>query len=155
MNITITKPSLEDSDAVNELLWKVLWQPLELPRNIRDEFKLDGEEITLVAKNIEQILGVIVAYQINDSEYEIRHIAVNPDVQKCGIGNKLISALENILEEKGVDTVQAISRNTSQPFFETVGFVKIRDHPNHPKLLKYGITFAIMKKKINRTKGCT
>lgn len=155
MNITITKLSSEDNDSVNELLWKVLWRPIELPQDIRNEFKLDGEEITLVAKNIGQILGVIVANQIDDSKYEIRHIAVNPESQKCGIGKKLISALEKILEQEEIDTIKAIARNTSQSFFETIGFVKMQDYPNHPKFLKHGITFVLMKKKINRTKECT
>ncbi len=148
MNITITKPTPNDSDEVDELLWKVLWNPIDLPKDIRNEFKLDGEEITLAAKDSEQIIGIIVANKINHSEYEIRHIAVNPKYQKCGIGKKLIYALENILNKMEVDTVQTIARNSSQSFFETIGFVKMRDYRALPKFLKFGISFVLMKKKL-------
>ena len=60
----------------------------------------------------------------------------------------LIAELESVLKEKSIETIQTIARNTSQRFFEMVGFEKIEDYPDHPHFLKFDIKLVLMKKLI-------
>ena len=60
MNIkpATTKREKNESDR---LLWNVLWKPLNLPRHIRDSFKIDTPQIELIAVDGKVIAGVLVA----------------------------------------------------------------------------------------------
>ncbi len=46
VNIEIVKTK-KDAAELDGLLWYVLWQPLGLPRDIRNNFSIDGEKIEL------------------------------------------------------------------------------------------------------------
>ena len=41
--------SSRDKEELDELLWRILWKPLGLPRNVRQGFKVEGDELELVA----------------------------------------------------------------------------------------------------------
>ena len=65
--------SSKDIKELDELLWRILWKPLGLPRNERQEFKVEGDEIELVAKQSGHVTGGVVAVWTEDTEVELRH----------------------------------------------------------------------------------
>jgi hypothetical protein len=56
-----TAASQTVADEFDELLWRVLWQPLGFPRNVRQEVKIDGESLELIAKLKGRVIGGVVA----------------------------------------------------------------------------------------------
>ncbi len=137
--------SPKDADELDELFWRILWQPLGLPRNVRQGFKVDGESLELVAKEDGRVIGGVVAIWTGDTEVELRHLAVGPEVQNQGTGRRLIESVVEIVRPKGCQRVHTIARNTSVGFFRNLGFRTASGSiPEHPAFKKHGIVFELM-----------
>lgn len=149
----VSKTSVEivkkvcDATGIDELLWSVLWQPLDLPRNIRNDFNIDGEKIELVAKENGQIIGALVAVWTNGNEMGLRHLAVASNHQRKGVGRSLVAELCRIASDRMCHRIHTIARNTSASFFRRLCFQTAPgDPPEHPVFKKHGITFELMEK---------
>lgn len=81
-----------DAEALDNILWRVLWKPLGFAVDIRQKFALEGEEFELAARKDDIVVGGLVAVWTGENEIELRHIAVDTDAQYQGVGRK---------EEKG------------------------------------------------------
>ena len=151
MNETMIQ-SLDSSSEVAELdqlLWEILWKPLDLPRDIRDSFKLEGERLELGAKVGNLLVGGLVANWTSLTEVEIRHLAVRPDSHGRGIGSRLVAELLERVVEQGCTRVHTIARNTSADFLRNLGFTTAPgEPPEHPLFKKHGITFELLQKDI-------
>jgi N-acetylglutamate synthase-like GNAT family acetyltransferase len=146
VNIT-PSVSPQDANELNELLWRILWQPLGLPRNVRQGFKVDGKPLELVAKKNGRITGGLVAVWTGDSEVELRHIAVLPEFQNHRIGRRLIESVVEMAKPNGCMRIHTIARNTSIGFFKILGFRKAPGTaPEHPVFKRHGIVFELMEK---------
>jgi N-acetylglutamate synthase-like GNAT family acetyltransferase len=136
---------------LNELLWEVLWKPLDLPRNIRESFKLEGKSLEFIARSEGALVGGLVANWTSECDVEIRHIAIKPENQKQGIGIQLIDALLKRISNKSCVRVHTIARNTSAPFFEKLGFkIASGTTPEHPLFKRRGITFELMERNVEQ-----
>lgn len=136
-----------DAAEVDELLWRILWQPLGFPRNIRSKFSIDGKKLELAAKENGRIVGGLVAVWTAENEIELRHLAVASDYQRKGIGQGLITELCRIASVKMCHQIHTIARNTSVDFFRKVGFRSAPGRaPEHPVFLEHGIMFELMEK---------
>lgn len=137
--------SLKDEDELDELLWRILWQPLGLPRKVRKGFKVDGESLELVAKENGRITGGVVAVWTGDTEVELRHLAVVPEAQNKGAGRRLVESMVEIVRPKGCRRIHTIARNTSVGFFRNLGFrTAPGTAPEHTVFKKHGIIFELM-----------
>lgn len=137
----------DDAAEVDELLWRALWQPLGLPRNIRNKFSIDGKKIELAVKENGQIVGGLVAVWTAEKEIELRHLAVDSNHQRKGIGHSLVTELFRIVSVKLCHRIHTIARNTSVEFFSGLGFRSVPGKvPEHPVFLKHGITFEFMER---------
>jgi GNAT superfamily N-acetyltransferase len=131
-----------DAAELDELLWHVLWQPLGLPRDIRNNFNIDGEKLELAAKESGKIVGGLVAVWAAENEIELGHLAVASSHQRKCIGRGLVAELCHIASIKMYHRIHTIARNTSAGFFRTVGFKTTPGlAPEHPVFLEHGITF--------------
>jgi N-acetylglutamate synthase-like GNAT family acetyltransferase len=135
----------QERDALDQLLWQVLWQPLNLPRDARKSFGLDRESVELIAVLDADIVGGLVANWLSTTEMEIRHIAVLPTCQGQSVGRQLVEKLIELVKPQQCSAIQAIARNTSQAFFEKLGFVAEPEILEHPDFAKHGITFRVMR----------
>ncbi len=137
----------QESEELDRLLWDVLWQPLDLPRSVRDSFKLDGVCLELVATVGDQIVGGLVANWTSETQVEVRHIAVVPDRQHQGVGRQLATALIADVSAEGCRLIHTIARSTSVTFFEKLGFATLPGGPyEHPDFTKHGISFDKMER---------
>ena len=137
----------DEKDQLDELLWVVLWKPLNLSREIRSDVALAGETIELIAIDNKKTVGGLVAYQIVENEFEIRHLAVEKGHQRKSIGTNLISRLFELNQKDCRIKIQAYVRNESYPFFVKQGFVPVNDEwLEHPDFIKYGIRFMLVEK---------
>ena len=149
MNIkpATTKREKNESDR---LLWNVLWKPLNLPRHIRDSFKIDTPQIELIAVDGKVIAGVLVANWLSEKEIEIRHIAVRPDYQENSIGTLLVKELFGLVREKAPLRIQIHARNTSIGFFSKLGFKLSGNRLDHKDFIKQGIWIQQMSRDLGR-----
>lgn len=134
-----------DKYTLDQLLWEVLWQPLDLPRDAREDFTLDGKSIELIATIDTALVGGLVANWLSATEMEIRHIAVLPTCQGQSVGRKLLEKLIEMAKPQHCAAIQAIARNTSQAFFEKLGFIVESKILEHPDFAKHGIIFRVMR----------
>ena len=132
-------------NALDELLWEVLWEPIGLPRDIRQSFMIEGEGVDLVALSGGGVIGGLSASWTFPMEVELRHLAVRPEVRRRGIGSSLVKKLIALVSQRNCSIVRTISRNTSTDFFRGMGFVPSRagNFPDHPAFKKHGITFEM------------
>lgn len=139
----------EAAARLDELLWVVLWQPLGLPRDIRQAFSLEGEEFELLAQENEQVVGGLVAVWTGNTEIELRHLAVAAHAQGRGLGRDLVTELYRIAKARHCQRIHATVRNTSAGFFRRLGFQSASGQaPEHPVFLEHGIRFELMEKVI-------
>jgi N-acetylglutamate synthase-like GNAT family acetyltransferase len=138
--------SAEESRALDNLLWQVLWEPLSFPRNIREKFTMKGKPLEFTAKHESKLIGGLVAYRTAPAEVEIRHLAVLPEFQGKGAGGALVRHLLSYASENGCNRVYTIARNTSVDFFKKLGFtVNLQQKPpDHPAFTKHCITFSLL-----------
>jgi len=139
--------SEDEREQLDELLWRVLWQPLELPRSIRKTFALSGEEIELVAVIGNTVIGGLAAFRSSEAEVEIRHLAVDENRQRNSVGSSLILKLFEMIKQDQHVRVRACVRNTSLGFFEKNGFAPVDDEwMEHPDFIRHGIKFRLIEK---------
>lgn len=112
---------------------------------MRQEFRVCGEQLELVARVNGRITEVLVAVWVDKYVVELRHIAVKTDAWKQGIGRELVAALVEIVITRGCCRIRTIARNTSAGFFKKLGF---RTVPvavlEHSAFKKHGIVFEMM-----------
>ncbi len=72
--------------------------------------------------------GEVVGYGFfNNQDKEVKGIYLVPDAAKNGIGRKILSELESIAKEYGLDELVLDSTLNAVGFYEKCGFRKIRD----------------------------
>ena len=104
----------------------------------------------MVSKEDGRLTGGVVAVWTGDTEIELRHIAILPEVQNHGIGRRLIESVVEIVRPKGCLRIHTISRNTSVGFFRNIGFGTAKGvAPEHPVFKKHGIFFDWMERLVD------
>jgi ribosomal protein S18 acetylase RimI-like enzyme len=129
----------KEQKELDRLLWTVLWKPLNLPRNIRDSYKLDTPQIDLIAVDNKAIVGGLVANWLSEKELDIHHIAVKPDHQENSIGSLLVKELFRLIKENVPLRIQSYARNTSLGFFTRLGFKLTGERLDQQNYIKQGI----------------
>jgi N-acetylglutamate synthase-like GNAT family acetyltransferase len=139
--------SQDEREQLDELLWKVLWKPLGLPRDTRNKFALPGKEMELIAVEAQMVTAGLVVNWTDENELEIRHLAVEKTYQHRLTGTSLLSRLFDLIKKSDPVRVRAYVRNTSYPFFEKCGFRQVsEDWIEHPDFKKHGIHFKLVEK---------
>jgi N-acetylglutamate synthase-like GNAT family acetyltransferase len=57
----------------------------------------------------------------------IRSVFVNPNYQRQGVGRHLMTTIESVAAQNGVETLRVPSSITAQGFYLSLGFEKVRD----------------------------
>ena len=129
----------KEKDELDQLLWDVLWKPLNFRRYIRESLKLDKPQIDLIAVDNNITIGTLVANWLSENEIEIRHIAVQPDFQGSSVGRLLVEELFRLIQGKAPLTIQTHARNTSIGFFTKLGFKPRGNRLEVDEFMKHGI----------------
>jgi len=131
-----TPKTEEELEKYFAFRWTYLRQPWNFPPGSeKDEYEQVAEHRVIVNGK-----GDIVAagrVHLNTAEEaQIRHIAVNSDYQRRGLGQMILGALEGVAREMGAIRAVTNSRETSIDFFSSCGFVIEREAPNELGMLK-------------------
>jgi N-acetylglutamate synthase-like GNAT family acetyltransferase len=109
--------SHSEKSRLDQLLWDVLWMPLNLPRNVRHSFSVNKPDIEIIAIDKNTAVGGLVANHLSENEVEIRHIAVRADYQGHLVGRLLIQELIRRASKGSMTRIRTYARNTSMGFF--------------------------------------
>lgn len=136
-----------DAEELDDFLWQTLWKPVNLPRDVRQQFRIEGEQIELVAHARGQIIGGLIAIWTSKDDVELHHLTVRPDAQNKGTGRRLVTALFEMVVVGGCRRIHTIARNTSSEFLRRLGFrIVVEIAPEHPDFKKHGIILELMER---------
>jgi GNAT superfamily N-acetyltransferase len=102
-----------------DLRYQVLRAPLGLSRR---DVGFDGEEeaLHLVALVDEIVVGCVV---FDAATGRLRAMAVDPSVQRRGIGSQLVGRLEEEIKRRGIRLLKLHARAEVVGFYEKLGYV--------------------------------
>ena len=124
MKITILKPiTTEEFRKYYSLRYEILRKPWGQPLGSERD---DGEETSIHRMIINKLTGKTLAVgrlQFNSKdEAQIRYMAVVDDLQGKGLGNQIISALEDVARGKGVQRIILSARKNALQFYKNNGY---------------------------------
>ena len=123
-SVIVTKMQKNDIGQVAEIESQVFSMPWS-KQGFLDA--LDQDTIFVVAKYQQKVLGYCGMY-CSFEEGEITNVAVSPQVQKQGIGKKIISGLLELAKEKKITRIVLEVRVSNAPaiqLYEKFGFQNV------------------------------
>lgn len=74
-----------------------------------------------------KLVGTIYSVEQIPKVVQLKQFAVDPNLQKSGIGRKLMSFTEEKLKEYGVKEILIFARQVALPFYEKIGYPIVCD----------------------------
>ncbi|EFM10701.1 GCN5-related N-acetyltransferase [Paenibacillus curdlanolyticus YK9] len=142
MNVIIAVDKLLVEKA-DQFLFEEMWKPYGMDESIRNELKLEGEEIPFVAVEEERVIGVFILMITKDA-IELRHAAVSSQMRSRGIGKAIWQKVLEYLADHGSNKVELYARNSSVHFWRKLNFQEVSDWLDHPLFVDHGIRFKKM-----------
>lgn len=88
------------------------------------------QALTIAAYDKGEVVGVVsgrLFLSLHSVTFYINSLAVDPALQRKGLGSKLIQRLQEILANAGVKRIVLFSLPESSKFYEKIGFVAVDD----------------------------
>ncbi len=129
-----------------QLLYDVLFEPLQLPNTMQEQLKIQGEELYFVALDEQsEVVGVMVVV-IEGQHVELHHAATRTALRGHGIGKQLWEQVRKYCTDNGYEQIELVSRNTAMSFWASVGFEDAsQEWIERPEFVKHGIRHKAMK----------
>ena len=123
--------------------WEMLRKPLGMSKDtIKDE--LEDRSFHLIAVDDQkEIIGSGRLHFNNGNEGQIRYMAVTNSVQRKGLGSEIVSELETIAKNKGIQEMVLNARENAINFYLSLGYKK-----KEPYISDTGIPHITMRKKL-------
>ena len=123
MMLIIKQPETEkEFEDYYDLRWRVLRKPWNQPRDSeKDELENESFHIMACGEN-DNVIAVGRLHFINETEAQIRYMAVEPEHTNQGIGTLILNALEEISRQGYRTTIILDARELSVNFYEKQGY---------------------------------
>lgn len=120
---TIKQPETEkEFEAYYELRWQVLRKPWQQPRGSeKDELENKSFHIMACDEN-NKVIGVGRLHFNNETEAQIRYMAVATEHEKQNIGTLILEALEKHAKENSGKTIVLHARENALGFYKKKGY---------------------------------
>lgn len=146
-NIEIRPPELEELTKVQQLRHAVL----DPARLIETDHELSPEDFDKANIHMAAFLGENIAgtvrldlIETDPPVYEVRKMAVDPDIKMRGIGKRVMVAALSEAQSRGSYLVTLDAREEAIPFFDRIGFKLTGDCIVHAD----GVPNYVMKRNI-------
>ncbi|HSI72957.1 MAG TPA: GNAT family N-acetyltransferase [Fimbriimonas sp.] len=103
-----------------ELRMRVLRRPLGLDFT-EAELSAESDEFHLAAFD-QELIGCLVLVPKESGEIKMRQVAVEPRLQKAGVGTALVLASEELARERGYALITLHARDLAVPFYLRLGY---------------------------------
>ena len=123
MNYIIKSPETESEwDKYFNFRWEMLRKPLGMTKEtLKDE--LEDESHHLIAFDEQKkVIGSGRLHFNNNKEAQIRYMAVSNTIQRKGLGSAIVSELEAIAREKGIQEMVLNARENAISFYLSMGY---------------------------------
>ena len=119
MPITVKQPETEkEFEAYYDLRWRILREPWQQPKDSeKDELENKSFHIMACDEN-NNIIGVGRLHFNNETEAQIRYMAVAPEYINQGIGALILEALEEKARQQQCKTIVLDARENSVVFYK-------------------------------------
>lgn len=119
----ISTPSNEQElNAYFHFRWQVLRQPFNLPEGSeKDEYEPVAEH-RMIKDGKGNVIAVGRIHLNTPEEAQVKHIAVSTELRGKGIGQMIVSALEVVARDMGVERLVTNSMDASVEFFRSCGY---------------------------------
>jgi N-acetylglutamate synthase-like GNAT family acetyltransferase len=104
-----------------ELRTKVLREPLGLVYTT-EQLAEEQHETHIVAIVDETVVGVLLLKKIDNELLKMRQVAVASDLQKTGIGKKLVLFSEDYARKNGFRKIELHARDVAKDFYLTLNY---------------------------------
>ena len=113
----------QDWASYYDLRWRVLREPWAQPRGSERD-SLDETAFHLCAKCASGSIIATGRLHFNSlTEAQVRYMAVDPAFQGCGVGKRLLEALEALARSLGCRIVTLNSRDSALRFYQKQGYI--------------------------------
>jgi GNAT superfamily N-acetyltransferase len=128
-----------------ELTWRLRQQVLYPAQKLYEmELDEDNEGVHFGAFTDNTLVGIISLFE-KDQSFQFRKLAVLPNYQKMGIGNALLSRVEEFAESENGTVIWCNARVTAIGFYRKAGYA------HTGKLFsKNGFDYEILEKEIKK-----
>jgi predicted GNAT family N-acyltransferase len=123
MNYIIKSPETElEWDKYFNFRWEMLRKPLGISKEtLKDELEDESHHLIAVDEQKEVIGGGRLHFN-NNREGQIRYMAVSNTIQRKGLGSAIVSELEAIAREKGIQEMVLNARENAISFYLSMGY---------------------------------
>lgn len=125
----------------NQVLTESAGKPL-----IKDFPVEEKEDIHLVIKREERIIGTLLLHPCSKECIQIKQVAITPDCQNEGLGKKLLIYAEQVARTFGYETIFLTGRQQAWGFYEKLGYEELFEPYREKKLM-----LKVFKKQLQKT----
>ena len=112
-------------DETIRLRDKILRKPLNMEFTV-EQISEEHDQIHLACYNERvEIVGCLVLKRIDESNIKMRQVAVDNDIQKAGVGTKLVQASEVFAKSEGFKIMELNARDVAIPFYQKLKYKKV------------------------------
>lgn len=111
----------ENYEKTVRLRDKVMRKPLGLSIE-NDDLSYEKNATVLAVLDGDAILGTGVFEQEDEATIKIRYVCVDSDLQKTGVGRRLIEDIENRVRKQGVKRIYMEARVSAAGFYKKLQF---------------------------------
>ncbi len=120
--MTVREPKTEkEYQKYFDLRWRILRKPWNQPRGSEKD-ELEGQSIHLMACEKGKVVGMGRVHFNSPKEAQIRYMAVEEDLQRKGVGTRVLRELEERAERKGADHIILNARESAVGFYKKHGY---------------------------------
>lgn len=111
-------------DQAVSLRYKVLREPLGMTFNAEDLAKeYDSLHLAMFNNITGKIEGTLMLSPIGRTTVQMRQVAVDPSLQKTGIGSLMVQISESKAKNEGFNKMVLHARDVAIPFYEKLGYL--------------------------------
>ena len=144
MNYIIKSPETKlEWDKYFKFRWEMLRKPLGMSKEtLKDELEDESHHLIAVDEQKEVIGGGRLHFNKN-REGQIRYVAVSNMIQRKGLGSAIVSELETIARERGIQEMVLNAREDAISFYLSMGYKETGPYESGT-----GIPHITMRKKL-------
>lgn len=143
--MTLTAPvTSEQFDRYYQLRWRVLRQPWQQAKGSEQD-ELESQSFhRMIVDEHDQVIAVGRLHGVDQFTAQVRYMAVAPEYQGQGLGEKILSALEKVAVEVGFREIQLNAREQALAFYQRLNYQNLgQSHLLYGSIQHYQMSKAL------------
>lgn len=113
----------ERAERLREMLYAVLYRPCRVPAEADWYHEGEGEIAVALSGDGRRLLGSArLLGAAGDESRQLRQVAVEPAMQRLGVGRALVEAAEQHAASTGTREIWLNARDAAYPFYASLGY---------------------------------